>query len=598
MRKKSSARRESESARQAGNASFAACTAWSTSSARREVDGAGLHAASPGCRRGRVRPDCPSYGLPPIQWLIGLISRCAAAGASTTRSSEPPLGLRGRVSPPSSQRWPARQGAPTVRGSRSRRREPRGTTPSRPPRPARRRLGAAAAPARAGRVARRRRPRRRGGADRRLPQRRHRVGAGPGRRAAPAARPDGASAGSARASSASAVRRPARHSSGTRTSATSSRTASSRLDARPQRPALRRALGPPQHGPDGRRRCPGRPTPTSTRPRPGTSPPASRRRRRGHRHRRRPRPTPTCAANTWRNPGESRRAERTGRQRRQRLRRRRRAAGTSSTTTATRSTTTATARTSPARSRAVGDNGLGVAGVDWRVRIMALKFLDADGAGTTADAVEALLYAAANGAASTNNSWGGGELLAGAARRDRRGRRGRDALRRRGRQRRRRQRRRPALPGRHRRCPTSSRSPPPTTATSAPGSPTTAERPSTSPRPARTILSTWPGSGYRVLDGTSMATPHVSGAAALAKAAFPQATAAGLKALLLAHGRRALLARRTRRHGRAPQRKRRRSLRRRAPGVGRLPRRSSSSRAGPCRCASSPDTAATRRASP
>ncbi|HEU4841294.1 MAG TPA: S8 family serine peptidase, partial [Ilumatobacteraceae bacterium] len=45
--------------------------------------------------------------------------------------------------------------------------------------------------------------------------------------------------------------------------------------------------------------------------------------------------------------------------------------------------------------------------------------------------------------------------------------------------------------------------------------------------------STWPASGYSVLDGTSMATPHVSGAAALAKAAFPDATAAGLKALLL-----------------------------------------------------------------
>src|SRR6266511_3657872 len=51
--------------------------------------------------------------------------------------------------------------------------------------------------------------------------------------------------------------------------------------------------------------------------------------------------------------------------------------------------------------------------------------------------------------------------------------------------------------------------------------------------PGTSIYSTWPGRSYRYEDGTSMATPHVSGAAALAKAAFPDATAVGLKALLL-----------------------------------------------------------------
>ena len=44
---------------------------------------------------------------------------------------------------------------------------------------------------------------------------------------------------------------------------------------------------------------------------------------------------------------------------------------------------------------AVGNNGVGVAGVDWHVRIMALKFLDSTGSGYTSDAVRALNYAVA-----------------------------------------------------------------------------------------------------------------------------------------------------------------------------------------------------------
>ncbi len=42
-----------------------------------------------------------------------------------------------------------------------------------------------------------------------------------------------------------------------------------------------------------------------------------------------------------------------------------------------------------------------------KVRIMALKFLAADGSGTTADAVSAIYYAVRNGAQVINNSWGG-----------------------------------------------------------------------------------------------------------------------------------------------------------------------------------------------
>jgi len=57
---------------------------------------------------------------------------------------------------------------------------------------------------------------------------------------------------------------------------------------------------------------------------------------------------------------------------------------------------------------AVGNNSAGVVGVCWSARIMALKFLDSDGEGTTADAVLAVEYATRMGARLTSNSWGGG----------------------------------------------------------------------------------------------------------------------------------------------------------------------------------------------
>lgn len=53
-----------------------------------------------------------------------------------------------------------------------------------------------------------------------------------------------------------------------------------------------------------------------------------------------------------------------------------------------------------------GDNGKGVAGVAPNVKIMALRFLSEKGQGTTADAVKAIKYAVDNGAHITSNSWG------------------------------------------------------------------------------------------------------------------------------------------------------------------------------------------------
>lgn len=56
---------------------------------------------------------------------------------------------------------------------------------------------------------------------------------------------------------------------------------------------------------------------------------------------------------------------------------------------------------------AVGNNGLGVTGAAWNVRIMAVKFLNASGSGTTANAIRALNYAVLMGAHVSNNSYGG-----------------------------------------------------------------------------------------------------------------------------------------------------------------------------------------------
>jgi subtilisin family serine protease/uncharacterized protein (DUF2141 family) len=54
---------------------------------------------------------------------------------------------------------------------------------------------------------------------------------------------------------------------------------------------------------------------------------------------------------------------------------------------------------------AMGNNGVGVVGVDWNVQIMALKFLDATGNGSTSDAIAAINFAVAHGASLSNNSW-------------------------------------------------------------------------------------------------------------------------------------------------------------------------------------------------
>lgn len=57
---------------------------------------------------------------------------------------------------------------------------------------------------------------------------------------------------------------------------------------------------------------------------------------------------------------------------------------------------------------AVGNNGMGVVGVNWNVKILPVKFIGVSGSGTTSGAVSAVNYATLMGADVMSNSWGGG----------------------------------------------------------------------------------------------------------------------------------------------------------------------------------------------
>ena len=56
---------------------------------------------------------------------------------------------------------------------------------------------------------------------------------------------------------------------------------------------------------------------------------------------------------------------------------------------------------------AVGNNGIGMTGVEWNAQVMPVEFLDSSGSGTDTAAASAIDYAVDHGAKVINASWGG-----------------------------------------------------------------------------------------------------------------------------------------------------------------------------------------------
>ncbi len=181
---------------------------------------------------------------------------------------------------------------------------------------------------------------------------------------------------------------------------------------------------------------------------------------------------------------------------------------------------------------AVGNNSLGVVGVNWQASIVGIKFLNAGGSGSTDGAIASVQYAIAVGVRFTSNSWGGGGFsqalldainAAGAA--------GQLFI---------------AASGNsgvntdvspH--YPSSYNTPYIVAVAATDHSDNLASFSNYGATtvdlaaPGVDILSTLPGNSYGLLSGTSMATPHVSGVAALTWGRFPALLPLQVKDLML-----------------------------------------------------------------
>ena len=187
---------------------------------------------------------------------------------------------------------------------------------------------------------------------------------------------------------------------------------------------------------------------------------------------------------------------------------------------------------------AAGNNGTGVVGVNWQVRIMGLKFLNASGSGSTAAAIEAIEYATdmairyPGEVRLTSNSWGGGgfsqaleDAIAAAGAADMlfiaaAGNSGsnNDVS--------------PHYPSNYdldNIIAVAATDHDDELAGFSSYGATTVDLAA----PGVDILSTIPGGGYGLSSGTSMATPHVSGVTALTFGRFPAISALDAKSLIL-----------------------------------------------------------------
>jgi len=185
---------------------------------------------------------------------------------------------------------------------------------------------------------------------------------------------------------------------------------------------------------------------------------------------------------------------------------------------------------------ATGNNGTGVTGVNWKVSLMAVKIFDDQGNSASANAIAAAIrYSANNGARVSNNSWGGGSyssaIYSAVAYAQSKGQifvaaAGNDSMN--------------TDNSRYGNWPANfdldnviS-----VAATTSTGSLASYSNYGTTnvdiAAPGSSVLSTWTGGGYKSISGTSMATPHVTGAIALMLASNSKLTAAQIKSRLIA----------------------------------------------------------------
>jgi subtilisin family serine protease len=188
---------------------------------------------------------------------------------------------------------------------------------------------------------------------------------------------------------------------------------------------------------------------------------------------------------------------------------------------------------------AVGNNGIGVTGVNWQVSIMPLKFLSGSGSGSTSNALAAINYATLMrrdfgvNIVATNNSWGGGSfstLLRDAI--DAGAQAGILFI--------------AAAGNSATNIDVSPQYPAAYPGASVISVAATARDNSLAgfsnygrsgvdvAAPGASIYSTVPGHAYATYSGTSMATPHVTGTVALLAAAHPTASAAQIRSAILA----------------------------------------------------------------